>query len=264
MKQGMSYPRALVPGPWLTLTLTVCLIACGGSEDFGDDAGQAGADEDSGAAARDAGADAAAGPPEAGSRDSHFPLVDGASFTYRHNDPTEGSWDEVATLTASTYEGKPAFLMDDQEDNQGEESRTTLVVDGTRIYRVKKVISVAGSKALEVIYDPGFLRFDEAWTEVGDMTISPSERTETCFKSSVASPCVQGSAVPATSTHIFRVLSTAAEVTVAAGTFTTLQFERNNAGGEIKQFWFAPGVGKVLERNNKSGATEELVDYDIP
>lgn len=297
---GMTYTCARGLGFGISvaaLLLTAAsLVACGGSEDFGDDAGAAGVDASSGGgsgsgaggnggtagsggsagsggaagtggAAGSAGADAgSAAPPVAGSPESHFPLVDGASFTYRHDKhPTKAAWDEVATLTATTHAGKPAFILEDQEDAQGELSRTTLVVDGTRIYRVKKEVSINGAKALEVTYDPGFLRFDEAWTEVGTMVTSMSARTETCIMSSAASNCVPGSVVNDTSTHIFRVLATDVEVTVPAGTFTTVQFERiNSKNGETKHFWFAPGIGKILEKDTTTGATEELLTYTLP
>ncbi len=52
-------------------------------------------------------------------------------------------------------------------------------------------------------------------------------------------------------------------VTVPAGTFACMRIRRNVDGDSTagKVYWFAAGVGKVLERG---GQTEELVAYSTP
>jgi hypothetical protein len=48
------------------------------------------------------------------------------------------------------------------------------------------------------------------------------------------------------------------EVTVPAGTFRAVVFEKKST--DIKTYWYAPGVGKVKETG---GQTEELVSYQV-
>ena len=89
---------------------------------------------------------------------------------------------------------------------------------------------------------------------------------------SSASKCAPGAMKKGMTSHTFKVLDTNAEVTVPAGTFkNTVLIERINLGDpnsvgdeQSKQFWFAPGVGKVRELDVKSQATEELSKFEIP
>jgi len=87
---------------------------------------------DLGAKPRDlsaAGACSIDGPlPDSGSRASHFPLVDGASWTYHHSNLLDLAWDETATLSATTYQGEDAFSLSDEEDAK----RMRLLVDVKR------------------------------------------------------------------------------------------------------------------------------------
>lgn len=63
--------------------------------------------------------------PKAGSRDSHFPLVDGARFTFRHTNLIDDPWEETQTIVSTRYEGEDAFLLSDQEDAEGEQTQST-------------------------------------------------------------------------------------------------------------------------------------------
>lgn len=211
----------------------------------------------------------------AGAKDSHFPLVDGATWTYRHEypqDPGKMPWDEVATMRAATYEDAPAFILEDEEDAQGERSASTMVIDGTGIYRVYKEVKVSGQVAFNTTYDPGFLRYDEAWTKEGGSVDESYDSLQICVMASSASKCAPGAMRRETTAHKFTVLSLNAEIKVPAGTFkNTVQIERINQGDlqstgdeETKHFWYAPGVGKVRELDLESGATEELSSYDVP
>lgn len=201
----------------------------------------------------------------AGSKDSHYPLADGASWTYHHENPTKEPWDEVDTLVGTTYKDKPAFILNDQEDAQGEQTASTLIVDGTGVYRAYKEVSVNGMVALKVTYDPAFLRYDEAWTTEGFTQSLDDDWMQECVFTSSASKCAAGATKPGITTHIFTVVSTSEKVTVPAGTFDTVLIERNNPEDrETKRFWFAQGVGKVRELDLESQATEELTAYDIP
>ena len=212
---------------------------------------------------------------KAGAADSHFPLVDGATWTYRHEypqNPGKTPWNEVATMRATTYMDKSAFILEDEEDAQGERSASTMLIDGTRIQRVYKEVKVADQQAFNTTYDPGFLRYDEAWASFsGDPVKESYKSVQTCVMASTASKCAPGAIKRETTTHTFKVLDQHAEITVAAGTFDTVQIERINLGNpditgdeETKHFWYSKGVGKVRELDVESGATEELSSFEIP
>jgi len=212
-----------------------------------------------------AGGSVPTGTPKAGSRDSHFPLVDGAVWKYHHENPTKAPWDEVATVKAITYMDQPAFSFQDEEDAQGEQTTSTLVIDGSGVYRVYKEVAVSGQVAVKTAYDPAFLRYDEAWLKEGQTVTLDDDWTQTCVFTSSASKCAPGAVKTGKTTHSWKVLSLHSEVTVPAGTFDCVQIERVNPGDvETKHFWFAKGVGKVRELDISSNATEELTEVEIP
>ena len=210
---------------------------------------------------------------KAGAKDSHFPLVDGATWTYRHEypqDPGKMPWNEIATMRAATFEDKPAFILEDEEDAQGERSSSTMLIDGSRVYRVYKEVKVVDQIAFKTSYDPGFLRYDEAWAgSEGEVETLSYDSLQICVMASSASKCAAGAMRMETTTHTYKVLSESVSITVPAGTFDTVQIERTNlddpaipSDDEVKHFWYARGVGKVRELDVKDGATEELSSYD--
>ncbi|HKP59424.1 MAG TPA: hypothetical protein VJV78_22020 [Polyangiales bacterium] len=117
---------------------------------------------------------------KAGAAASRFPLVAGSTWTYRHVTPDKDPWDEVATLSDITYDGAPAFVLADQEDAQGAETRSTLVVQGTGVYRAFREVRVHDALALQVRYDPAFLRFDESWDTNGQTETLHDDWVQTC------------------------------------------------------------------------------------
>lgn len=198
---------------------------------------------------------------DAGAKESHFPLVDGATWTYHHTSLNDEDWDEVATMRASG----DGFVLSDEEDAKGEQSQSTLMIDGSGVYRVQKRALVGGELALTTDYDPAFLRYDEAWTQAGASVTLDDAWTQRCVIASAASDCAPGAIETGVTTHIYTVLELAAKVTVPAGEFTTVKIRRNNPIElETKWFWFAVGVGKVREENQETGAVEELSAYEIP
>ena len=244
--------------------------ACVGGDAPGDPPATGSAGKAGGSSSAKAGASGAAGagasaPLKAGSKDSHFPLVNGATWKYHHENPTKAAWDEVASVTSTTYMDKPAFSFTDEEDAQGERTTSTMVVEGTRVYRVYKEVAVAGQVAVKTAYDPAFLRYDEAWLTEGQQVTLDDDWTQTCVFTSSASKCAPGAVRTGSTKHSYKVVKLHSEVTVPAGTFDCVQIERVNPGdAETKHFWFAKGVGKVRELDTSSNATEELMQYDIP
>ena len=204
-------------------------------------------------------------PPTAGSKASHFPLVDGTTWTYHHTNLVDDPWDETDSVVATTYQGGDAFILSDQEDAKGEQTRSTHVVDGTRVYRAYKEVAVGDEVAVTTTYDPAFLRYDEAWTNTGDTVTLDDDWKQVCVIASTASSCAPGAIKPGTTTHTYTVLDTADERKVPAGTFKAVKIQRDNVTSpETKLFWFAAGVGKIREENPTTGAVEELSAYEIP
>jgi hypothetical protein len=213
-----------------------------------------------------AGASSVDGPaPSAGSKQSHFPLIDGTRWTYHHSNLVDDPWDETDTVTATTYEGEDAFVLSDQEDAQGEQTHSTHVIDDTRVYRAYKEVAVGDVVAVTTKYDPAFLRYDEAWTESGQTVTLDDDWTQTCVVQSSASSCAPGAMKVGSTTHTYTVLAAAEQLTVPAGTFTTVKIQRDNVTSpETKLFWFAAGIGKIREENPSTGAVTELTAYEIP
>lgn len=204
-------------------------------------------------------------PPNAGSKLSHFPLVDGTSWTYHHSNLVDDPWDETDSVTSTTYEGEDAFILSDQEDAEGERTHSTHVIDGTRVYRAYKEVAVGDVVAVTTAYEPAFLRYDETWTRSGDTVTLDDDWTQTCVVASTASKCAPGAIKTGSTTHTYTVLAAAEELTVPAGTFTTVKVQRDNVTSpETKLFWFAAGVGKVREESPSTGAVTELTAYEIP
>lgn len=204
-------------------------------------------------------------PPNAGSEQSHFPLVDGTTWTFHHTGVLDDPWDETDRVRETTYKGRTAFVLSDQEDAEGEQTHSTLVIDGTRVYRAYKEVAVGDVVAVTTTYDPAFLRYDEAWTENGLSVTLDDDWTQSCVVASTASSCATGAVKVGTTTHTYTVLDVNDELTVPAGNFRSVKIQRDNVSDpETKLFWFAAGVGKIREENPSTGAVSELTAYEIP
>ena len=261
----------------VAITLSVGAAACVGGDAPPDDPVPAGGKGGSGGRGGSSanGGNGGSRAIKAGAKDSHFPLIDGATWTYKHEypqDPGKMPWDEIATMRSATFEDAPAFILEDEEDAQGERSSSTMVIDGTRIFRVYKEVNVADQLAFKTSYDPGFLRYDEAWAGAeGETEQLTYDSLQICVMASSASKCAPGAMRMETTTHTYKVLSENVSITVPAGTFDTVQIERTNlddpaipSDDEVKHFWYARGVGKVRELDVQNGATEELASYNVP
>lgn len=207
-------------------------------------------------------------PPSAGSG-GFYPMRDGASWTYLHS--KGGGWSELVTLERSSSD--PDLFEQHQTGHpDGDASRSDLrVVDGA-------VLRVAADQLLDdelvysVVYEPGFMRFSDAWldAEIGDTFIEEYDRTETDVGEAAKPTRARA--------HRFTVEALSEDVTVPAGVFRNcLRVRREraldlieDAGTALAQeeqeklFWFAAGVGKVREENLITGSTEVLSAYEVP
>jgi hypothetical protein len=209
-------------------------------------------------------------PPDPATREPYHPLVDGAWWEYQHSD-----WSERVTVTATTLNGAPAFLMTDSPNPDDDiRSDAVLVVENGRSLRKTKqefLIGADASATLEssVDYGVGFTRFDESWAAqpVGYRETPAYERVET--------PAGGTARAPEARSHTFEILSLSEPVETSVGTFDCIQIRRTKdweaaaegvdaSDAEPKIFWFARGVGKVRELNPDTGRGELLSGYSIP
>lgn len=211
------------------------------------------------------GGDGGGGGPVAVPEMSYLPLVDGSTFTYVHSK----GWQETLTISATTYEGGPAFLVTDTPNPDGERTESIFIQDGTRVRRVlKEIFDTLNDDALisSTVYDPGFVRVDDAWSEqaAGFEAMEAYERTET-------TPA-DGTGPTEDRSHVF-IVEGLENVTTNAGVFRnclrvrrqrTWQTDVPSEEAQEKLFWFAPGVGKVQEETLNNGNTEFLEAYSIP
>jgi len=184
-----------------------------------------------------------------------FPLVDGATWTYRHTSGSLEVWDEVVAMRETTWQGGVAYETEDNADANGESTTSVHVLEGTAVFRVHKEVELGGAAVLSADYDPGFLRVDNAWVE-GDSIVSTYQRTEYDASGTMVDRS------PRNQRYTFE--SASVEVTVPAGTFDCIQFVRERIEtGETKRFWFADGVGKVKHETLSTGSVEELSVYSL-
>jgi hypothetical protein len=198
--------------------------------------------------------------------DSYYPLVDGARWTYRHTGG-ETEWDEEVTQTIVPFEGRPAVLLQDSPGPSGTRSASLLVRDEARISRVYRAELMGERPTNSVEYDPGFLRFDEAWP-AEDIGFSASYDYRRIEYDASGRKKSSGDR-----THTFTIEALSEAIRVPAGTFddcvriarTRLRPESEPAmEGDDELFWFCAGVGKVKEQDRTGGNTEELIACDVP
>ena len=196
----------------------------------------------------------------------YYPFVDGASWTYAHSGGST-PWDEEVSMTATQYMGMDAMLLADTPGPSGSRTESILVQDADWVARVHKDNFIDAALDFEADYDPGFARFRKAWLEGGEgfMETLDYERTERDAMGAVLRMGPRS--------HQFTVEALSVAVDVPAGRFVNcVQILRERvrdamdtiAEGDIKTFWFCPGVGKTKELDMVVGKVEELLSCDVP
>jgi len=197
--------------------------------------------------------------------EDYYPLIDGATWSYKHS--SKKGWEETVTMRQDD-EGR--YITTDTPNPDGESTESVLVRDGTSVYRVSKNVFLNGQLDFSVAYNPGFLRVDLEWLnkEVGYEDTRQYMRTKTNAGESPKEPRNRE--------HTFVVMSKGKTMNAAGESFRNcLSIKRKKEAvldetGEVasdeqeKVFWFAPGVGKILEQNLTTGNWEELTSYNIP
>jgi hypothetical protein len=232
-------------------------ITDAGKHDAGDTPGtcqlscdDAGAEEDDAGSAPDA---------------DFYPTADGASWVYRHGGATP--WDEQVELTHTQYKGHAAFALSDSAGPSGTHGKAILVKKGAMIMRVHRDELEGGALKTTTDYDPGFVRYSEAWAtaKIGSVETLGYTRVE---RDETGEITAEGSR-----SHTYTIKSRSASVSVPAGDFdgclevlrSRVRMPGQSAGeGDEDAFWFCPGVGKVREEDQATHETEELVRCDVP
>jgi hypothetical protein len=156
------------------------------------------------------------------------------------------------------------FLEADGEDPDGERTEALLEVEASgRVLRVEKDVYVDDVLDLSVAYQPGFVRFDPAWVDLGagESLAQSYDRTETPAGGSPDPTRPRAHVYTSLGRESVTVLGT------SYGDCLVIRRERDyedTAGDpeeQEKQFHFCAGVGKVQEINLDSGNTEQLVSH---
>jgi hypothetical protein len=188
--------------------------------------------------------------------ESYFPLADGYTWTYRHTSPTNGVWTEVTRVSATEFEGEAAWEVTASEDLDGFLEVQIWQDQGGTVGRVHLEQFLDGNLQESVDYDPGFARYSTDWHE-------PSYTKTISYTRIVTDDT--GLVMTDTRDHVFTTLDVDATVTIDGTVYEhCLQVERHRADKmETKQFWFAPGIGKVKELDPDTQAVEELIDHEF-
>lgn len=199
--------------------------------------------------------------------DRYYPYPAGSRWVYRHLGGT-APWDETVTMEATEFEGQPAILMKDTPGPSGTRSESVLTRQEGGVFRVNKLTFLGATPEERAVYTPGFVRFHGRWVVEG------TGHTETLGYARMEYHGVGGQLLrDGTREHAYTVVATHQQVVVPAGTFEDCVHIRRmrvrdaedpTAEEDDKDYWFCPGVGKVLELTPTERTREELLECDIP
>lgn len=224
-------------------------LACGG-----------GGDEDGGGAGG-GGVDGGGGG-GGGDELRYFPIAEGARWTYQVVDLGTGA-SSLKSQEVEAYEdigGQKAGTMGYRLRSQKDSGYTVSWQEdtGSAIVRHREQSFTAdGTQETDEYFTPFKMRLDESAPHLvldAAYSLSYSEEIHDLLASSDTSN---------DKSENWLVEAVDEEVTVPAGTFTTLRVFRSNDGtGVQKRYWFARGVGKVKEEGGSQ--REVLTDYSLP
>jgi hypothetical protein len=151
-------------------------------------------------------------------------------------------------------------------DPEGDLSWQGLVDQRVVRYREQAIDGKDGYLKNETYWDPPRLRLDEtaehtvkaaAWRE------TYSEHKTDVDRDDAGAPFTPDGGVTAMDGEdLWTVVATDEKVTVPAGTFYTIKLRRSaNSANDIKNYWFARGVGKVREAAADESHIEELESF---
>lgn len=209
------------------------------------------------------GPDTPAETPTPGETARLLPLAVGAAWTYRITDGTTGEVTEKTTAVEAreAVGGEKADVEAFRVRTEKAEGWTISWQQdlGSAIVRHREMAYREDTTLKEEEYFlPSKLRIDETPSRLAAGASWEERYTEKRIDGD------DGTVTTEDKVETWTVEAVDEEITVPAGTFTTVRVKREGSssdGATIKTWWFAPGVGKVKEIG---GQTEELVSYDVP
>lgn len=233
----------------LCALIPLCLLAtsCNPPDDNGD-SGNGGSDSENSAE-------------EIIEKESHYPLIAGSRWEYSVVD-INGVELRKEIVTASKDESVEdsdltQIILEDNENSEGLRTRSKIRRIKSGAFRIHKDIMRGDEIEESVEYDPGFVRFDEAWLK---LSIGAHKDYGYERESSSESKEEQRG-------HRYLLKAKKVKVRVPAGVFDTVHIIRERltgaSQGEKVEYWFAPGVGKVRELRPATGKEELLESYEL-
>lgn len=194
--------------------------------------------------------------------DQLLPWKEGNTWTYEVN---EGGTLSTKTTTVGPLElvgGSGPFktlmanrVVTAKGTNGNDETRSWQAVSGDRVlrYREQSFSAASGDLQQEEHWDPYKIHIDGSPARVVTGATWTESYEETKLPVGMA---------PATTSveEAWRCVAEAQSITVPAGTFTTVVFQKTNETGVSKTYYYARGVGKVKE---VGAQVEQLVSYDV-
>ncbi len=199
-----------------------------------------------------------------------FPLAVGARWTYRDTNSDGEERDLVKAidrcevsvfddcLTGVERSAKTYVQSSSEADEVDDSGLTFLVPLPEGVVRVRQEVWRDGALDQVQTYSPYFMRLMAGPYETGRSESFTHDRCEYDPAGTLTSHEVR---------HYRHEILGEEEVTVPAGTFAAIAIERTDLDdGDVKRYWFACGVGKVLERkmleDGSVGGSEELAAYE--
>jgi len=192
-----------------------------------------------------------------------LPWQPGNTWTYRVTTDTEDLGEKVTTVGEEEPVGGTGPHAADlanrvvtSKRGGADETVSWQVRDGDRVLRYREQSYNPTSDALELEehWDPYKLHIDGTpeHRAAGARWVETYSETKTT---------PGGTATTTTVSDVWTVEAVGISITVPAGTFETVKLRKTSAAtGSIKDYFYAPGVGKVQELG---GQTEELVSFDV-
>lgn len=139
--------------------------------------------------------------------------------------------------------------------NGNDETRSWQVLQGERVvrYREQSFGAATGALQQEEYWEPHKIHID--WS--AERLLTGATWTETYEETKLP---VGGSPSVTPVEDSWRCVAAAESVTVPAGTFTAVVFEKTSGSGTKKTYYYARGVGKLKEVGVQ---TEELVSFSV-
>jgi hypothetical protein len=188
--------------------------------------------------------------PDDGMAESIFPLAVGNQWVFRVQDEDGDLPMKTQTITSTAPDG--AFRFETVRGDGGD--RVTYSVqkidDEGRLIRLSERSTKLGIDTERITFVPYDIRVDTDSYQLGH------EYEQTYLEDHDPSDGVRD--VMKSQTFVVEAIDET--VTVPAGTFRTIKIRRTTVDGPAKTYWYAKGVGKVME---VGGQNEQLASYQV-